>query len=450
MYVKVSKILQKEISVALSGSGSTAYLPKLTLHNPNTEYTETFNMLESLSFVQNFSEAYMDEITAVVRVRPAQIRTIIDNMQDLECTIILTPMNVTLNTPDYSQQPIIIKTNLLSENVDMDQIFNKEQFNSDGNRPPTNLSEQELTTLYTLYLVEPSVYKARHTGVNAILNSVDMEHVLQWVCYQFGFESVNIYKPDNPQVYGSVIIPPMKYLNNVFTYLQDRYGIYLAGLGYYVTDNTIYVYPAFDKEPSHSNTRGVIHIIHGPENNYVGLDTYHRKVDDDTWILSISEVQVKKPGIAAEENGGNTMIALDPNNAMDNGVVIGKDGSTTRDPSTVTTVQVARSNSMKSGANVPKYKGNISNIYSFTSSMVINNYDYIGLAWVQAVPRFIKPGQSIIYHYDSKDDVYCTHPGRVLSATYISHGFKGNNAYQKLFTFSCNLAFFIDSTPTEA
>lgn len=450
MYIHISDMLKSEIDVAVSSRNNCVYSPQIVLYNPNTEYQETFNMLESLSIDQDFTRSYMDKISAVIRIRVSQLRTIIANLQDLECAIVLTPINIRINIPDYSQDPIIIKGNVISDNADVDQMYNKEQFNSDNDRPPTNPAEQELTMLYPIYLVEPSVYKARHQGINAILNSVDMEHVLQWICYQFEFKSVNIYKPDNPQVYGSVIIPPMKYLSDVFTYLQNRYGIYLAGLGYYVTGDTIYIYPAFDKDPSHSNTDGVIHIIRGPEDNYIGLDAYHATVESDTWILTVSKVDVKKPGIAAEENEGNTMMTTNPNNAMDKGVVIGKDGSVTRDASNMTTVQLAGSKSMKTNSNVPKYKGNVTNIYILTSEMMAAEYDYIGLVWLQAVPRFIKPGQSILYHYDSKDNIFCTQAGRILSASYTSVAHKGNNQFQKLFTFTCNLSFFVEPPPKKS
>ena len=444
MYVKISNVLSQEIGIAISAGTNCVYKPMLALHNPNTEYAEVFDMMESLNIEQDFTRSYMDKISAVIRIRVDQLRDIIANLQDLECTIMLTPMIMRLNIPDYSQEPIIIKANVISDNTDIDQMYNKEQFNSDHNRPPLNASEQQLTMLYPIYLIEPAVYKARHMGINAILNGVDMEHALQWICYQFGFESVNIYKPDNPQVYGSVIIPPMKYLSDVFPYLQDRYGIYSSGLGYYVTGNTIYIYPAFDKDPSHSPVEGVIHLIHGPKNNYLGLDSYHTTVETDTWILSVSDVEIKKPGIAAEENDGNTMTVSNPNNAMDSGVVIGKDGSVTRDTSTVTTIQLAGSKSMKTNSNVPKYKGSSSNIYKLTSDMAASEYDYIGLVWLQSVPRFIKPGQSILYHYDSKDNVYCAQAGRILSASYASVAHKGNNQFQKLFTFTCNLSFFVE------
>lgn len=447
MYVQVSDMLNQEIGVAVSANNSCIYLPQITLHNPNTEYEETFNMLESLNFVQDFTDSYMDKISAVIRIRVPQLRSIIENLQDLECTIILTPYHLLLNVPDYSQDPIIIKANVISDNADIDQMYNKSQFNSDEDRPPMNEAEQELTMLYPLYLIEPAIYKARHQGINAILNNVDMEHTLQWICYQFGFQSVNIYKPDNPQVYGSVIIPPMKYLNDIFPYLQDRYGIYSAGLGYYITNDTVYIYPAYDKDPSHSVTPGVLHIIHGPENNYVGLNAYHSSVENDTWILSISAVSIQKPGIAAEENNGNTIMTINPNNAMDNGVVIGKDGTVTRDASTMTTIQSVNSQSMKSNSNVPKYEGNVTNVYNLTADMIVNGYDYITLEWLASIPRFIKPGQSVLYHYDSKDNVFCTQSGRIMSAEYTSVAHKGNNDFQKLFTFTCKLIFFVDPTP---
>lgn len=109
MYVKISNVLSQEIGIAISAGTNCVYKPMLALHNPNTEYAEVFDMMESLNIEQDFTRSYMDKISAVIRIRVDQLRDIIANLQDLECTIMLTPMIMRLNIPDYSQNLLLLR-----------------------------------------------------------------------------------------------------------------------------------------------------------------------------------------------------------------------------------------------------------------------------------------------------------------------------------------------------
>jgi hypothetical protein len=271
-----------------------------------------------------------------------------------------------------------------------------------------------------------------------------MEQVLHWSAQQFQVDKPKIITPDNPQTYDNFIIPFMG-IDKLYNFLQNRYGIYAKGMGYYFSEDELYIYPQFDTDRNKNTTDGIVRIISVPEGSYLGMDCYHAKIDDDLWILSNSNKSMQSLNAVGEENSGNVHVTANTDNQRDRSVVINKDGSVTRDKSSLTVVQMSnKAGAMNASSQNIKYCGQRSNIYQSTSEMAANNGTVLACEWNMAIPRSIKPGQIVTYQYDDTNSGFSSQKGRIMNVEYRAIKQHPHTDGTFILTFSANLTVFID------
>lgn len=414
MYVRVSELLQDKIDQAMAGNDSCVYRPECTLHNPDTGFSFTTRNVRSITILQDFVTNYMDNITVSTDITPTEYQDIMSNIQNLECCIILTPQNVYFNSDIIDQDPIIIEMMVFLPNQeDIEKTYNINTFAQKDAQPETPSQAGAIFT-YTFNLISKEMHDIRQINLNAILKSCTMEDVLYWACQQFGVTNVELISPDNTETYDAIIIPPMHNFATLFPYLQERYGIYSKGLGYYYTGDTLYIYPQYDVSQDTATTDGVVQLIKVPENMLLGNDRYHAQVDDDILIASITRVITTPRNAAGAENIGTTHISTNSDSLRDQFVTIGTDGKVTRSSNDITTIalQNGAGNATSNMQNV-RYAGERTNIYSSTAALAEINGTTLFTGWNKAVPWLIVPGQNVTFHFDSTEAGYRTQKGRI-------------------------------------
>ena len=444
---KISTRLQSEISVVLAGTEVGIFIPKCILHNPNTGFKLIPRYTKAIDITQDFAESYMDATQVVIQITPKEYMDILDNVQDLECTIILSAVNPNTNKEILSQTPIFIKGSVIAKNQDnLSKMFSGQTVpvNDETRDNGNTFSKNEAVADYTFHLIDKKSFDIRHTQISSILSNVNMEQVLHWVAQQMGIGKIKIVPPDNKQVYANFIIPPSN-ISNIFNFFQERYGIYSKGLGYYYSDDTLYMYPQFDTDRDNSTERGIVRIISIPENEYLGMDHYHVKKEDDIWVMSNTNKIMKSLNAVGEENSGNVHISANTDNQRDHSVEIGKDGKVTRKSNVLSVVQMSnKSGSMNSKSQNIKFVGQRSNIYQSTSEMAANDGSILGCGWNHAMPKSIKPGQVITYQYDDTGAIFTTQKGRILTAEYKSQIYPSDKKGVFWIGFNCSLTMFLD------
>ena len=437
---QTSKRLENEILKVLYLREFTTYRPKLVFHNPNTGYKQTITLLNTFDIEQDFMESYMTKYVVNITVTYGQYLLFQGNLQGLECTIILYPYSVRTSRDILEVNPIIIKTKAMMDRVDLSKLVGNKVLGDDYpiNRPDKadTPMQASLTMKVPVYLVDPGVYDTRHTQINAVLHNVTVEDVIHWAAYQFGFEKVHIVKPNNTLRYGNLVIPPMKDVSNLFPYLQQTFGVYTNGLGYFIMGDELYMYPQFDKDLNNTYTANFVHILNAPKGHYTGMDSYSRVIDGDQWIVSTSDANIEDASTKGIENEGNVHVSTNTDNNRDDGVVVNKDGSVVRDASNITVVQNANNNAVQSNSQVLKYVGQRTNLYTTTASIAAYNSVYMSTGWVHAKPLSILPGQCLLYHYDDKDENYSVKKGRILGVIYHSMLHPCNTGEDPLVTFN--------------
>lgn len=445
MYIDISKSLRDEIAHAVKGSDPTVYQTECTFVNGDTGFEFTCRSVTGISICQDFESTYTDNITVTTKITIQEYRQILANMQDLMCSLILTPLKPSDLSVSLDATPIMIEMKvLMEEQVDLDKQNAVSQFMDEENPRPDTAAKASMLIDFTFNLISKEAHTIRQVAINSFFHNANLEVVLHDTCAQFSIPNAEIIPPDNTTTYPTLIIPPMMDFATIFGFLQARHGIYSKGLGYYFVNNTLYIYPAFDTKEDTSPTDITLHILNAPPSQFLGLDHYHLLEDKDLYVVSISKSQLKPRATFGAENVGTAHISINADSVRDEYLKIGQDGSIKRGENdiTVVTMQNTASNTSKDMQNV-RFIGENNNIYASTSAMAAINGTTLITQWVRAVPWMITPGQNVIYHYDSTRDMYKTQKGRILKVIYASetHG-KGNTS--PALSFTATLVVFLE------
>lgn len=446
MFSKISTRLQAELTKVFDAPVAGVYIPRCVIHNPNTGFKFSPRYVTAIDIDQNFVASYMDATQITIQLTPGEYQDIIDNSLDLECTITLTPVDVESGREILTIKPIKLTGAVVLKNQeDISKLINASNIPTEDEVTDTDsAARNQFTFEYTFHIIDKNSYALRHTQINTILTNVTIEQVLHWVAQQLSIETIKIVPPDNTQVYDNFIIP-VSDISSVFSFIQERYGIYAKGLGYYYTGDTLYIYPQYDTDINNSTETGVLRLISAPEQSYLGMDHYHLYNDDDLWVVTNSNKSMMTLNSVGEENGGNVHVSANTDNQRDNSVVINSDGTITRSADTLSVVQMSnKKGSMNSKSQNLKYVGQRSNIYQSTSEMAANNGSLLACAWAQAVPKAIAPGKIISYQYDDTDMKFSAQRGRVLSVSYTSNKQPQLNNGVFWLTFMAKISAFID------
>jgi hypothetical protein len=118
----MSKRLENEVDAVLPYCDFTTYFPKLVFHNPNTEFELRVTDIYAFDIQQNFIDSYMSEYKLEISVNIAEYNQLLENIQDLECTLVLYPYSSVYQRIVTSIEPIIFKTRAIFNKVDLSTI----------------------------------------------------------------------------------------------------------------------------------------------------------------------------------------------------------------------------------------------------------------------------------------------------------------------------------------
>lgn len=450
MFVNVSEALNEKIYEALSGEDSAVFRVECKITNPNSGLNITPRLVTGFAIHQDFITKYTDDVRIMVELSIPDFMSLLNNVKDLECTLILQAVNVFFLCDDYDQEPLVFNMRaILPNQEDFQKKFNINAFEDADTGEKTTLEQNIASVPVELQLIDKFIYGLRHRQMNAIFTESTMESVMHWIGQQIGVEKVCAIPPDNPASYSNLVIPPMQSIDTIFPFLQERYGIYSKGLGYYVVNNTLYIYPIHDIDPEKSPDVPVLHIVNCPEFNFGSLDKYHTKKDDDLYIVSNTTVNLKVLNTAGAENSGNVHVSVNADEVFDKFSTYKKGGDVEILPDTLTVLEMqGKSSNMSSDMQNVKFAGETTNLYSATATMAATDGSLMKLGWVRAVPHSIYPGESVIYHYDGEKKEYHTAKGKVLGVTYeaVTHPAV---EIQPWFSFTAELSIKLEAENTE-
>lgn len=450
MYVATSNQITKKIQRAMAGTQASVYEPTCTFVNGNTEYKQKWKTLDKLTILQDFTGSFSDVIQGTLSVQPNELRQLLPNMQDLQCFIVLRPLKTRSFMYARNTDPIIITGKVLLDfKDDMDKIFTAQSFGQRDlfNKTMQTPDQAAFHACIDFHLMESDVYTMRNTQMNCIIRDSDPEKIIHWAAERMGAEEVSVIPPDNTQQYSNFVVPPMKNVQDIFPYMQDRCGVYSKGMGYYYTGKKMYVYPQSDQQQSTSPTQWVVHLINAPSENYGGAHSYHNVVaeDKEIYIASITKADAETKSTEATENYGNAHVSLQADRIQDNLWTKQSDGTVNRNEGTITSIsQQNTAGNMTQTTQRVVYDGESSNPYTTTSAMAAADATNLITGWAHSVPRLLEPGQTIFYHYEGQNGIYRIQKGRLEKAVYESNLQTASISKQMWMTFEATLHIRLD------
>lgn len=203
-------------------------------------------------------------------------------------------------------------------------------------------------------------------------------------------KGVSMVKASNQNTLGQFIIPHGLRLVQFPAYVQEHYGIYSAGLGYFYHQGYWYLYPRYNVE-RYRDAEQTLTIINVPQNRFMGTERTYRKVGSHLTILATSEVKLEDRSTALQLNAGNGVRFADANKFMD-GYMLTKDNKTV--------VSRARNNSEFMSLERPNGMNNIrfsdkaitANPYVEFSKLAERNGAYFSMRWENSDQSLIVPG----------------------------------------------------------
>lgn len=422
MLDRAGRLLGDKIYAALEKANeSCVFKIECEVLNAATGYKFVPHRVIAFAIQQDFVNSYTDHTTMTIELMPVELQELLKNVQDLECVIKFTPIDGMSMSPIYEQEEIIYeKKIILPDMQDLEKKFNAGTYINTETKQYDTVKQQDIWIPLEMQLMDKDIYEIRHVQINAMFNDVTQEALLHWLGQQFKAKEVKCISPDNTRTFKNLIIPPMKDISTIFPYLQERYGVYSKGMGYYFMKGNLYCYPLWDTNMKTSPEDSVLHIYKGPEKYLLSMDRYHARIDKDVHIVSIAPVELSPQNQAGGENIGNVHMSTNAEAIYDQFAPINANGSITRDGSDITTVSLQNNaGNMTSNMQNVKFMGERTNLYQSTSEMASIDGTLAKIQWEVSYPHLVLPGQHVIYYYTGENNELKEVKGRVLAVSYL-------------------------------
>ena len=364
--------------------------------------------IRKLDIVQSFTENFADEITITVSLMPSQYLQLYDNSRGLKCS--LEFYRGDRNTGRYEKTPVITREYLVifKNKTDIRKKYSKQSLIPDNTSQKSSEQQGNLIPDIEFQLIEEMYYNIRKKKFNFILRNVTVKDAILMVCKICDIKQVGLVDPDNTKMYENFIIPPNMTFDQMLSYIQSYYGVYNKGMGFYLTEEILYVYPIYETNPSTSESAHFYYV----GNNYTGIEVTHAFSDDIVHIVLNGFAKERDLQDEGAEQQGTMVVIQDATRIIDSATTISE---STDSPGTgLGKVSVSELNTtsftagdndvgMKYATYQPMFLFDNSNPYRIRTSLNEYRRTLLSVIWANAEPFVLKPGYKINYHYDGED-----------------------------------------------
>jgi hypothetical protein len=250
-----------------------------------------------------------------------------------------------------------------------------------------------------LHLIETNAYTLRQQQFNGIYQKATVASVIAHIVQSYSITQLYLVPPDNTLAFQHIVIPPSQNISEIFDYMHTTYGIYMKGIDWYFTNNILYLYPAYENNPSIKYTADVYNVSDG---NYAGLLSYHQLTPASNNIAIVSTTKVNTTDISrpAAENAGTNFSFMRASSVIDTFTTTTVNGTFVNNNNALTVGSVI-DRTISNNANNPKYQKTTDNIFLESSKLAKMSAVLIQCGWLNAIPFQLFPGHNVKYHYDA-------------------------------------------------
>ena len=362
---------------------------RITARFINSEPGSTFNFtpfkINQLIIDRNYAENFADEIDLEFMISPKDYALIQDQGQNLLCILTVAYMSKTgkvVTTP----LPIQIQYNVM--------IVNPRDIR---NAVPDVQMYTTPSETITVRLVEKTVYELRQTKLNVIYQKMNVTQAIHAIASSFNIKKVHLTPPDNTFVYDHIVISSYQNMGSVYPYLQSNLGVYQKGINAYLTNDILYVYPAFETDPKYDKTAMFYQVDTG---RFAGSHIFHKRSTDSVSIVVPSQPHTTDLSVAGSENVGTGFVFVKASRLTDGLTTIDSalGAQFTHDPSLSVALSSVRT-VIKSVNNLFHVQGT-DNPFPHMAKIAAHQASIMKMRWDNADPFLIDPPQRVIYYYD--------------------------------------------------
>lgn len=477
MLANIYEILGQDTSGAPNATGLSVdrhpqygyYHLEVTFYGKDTAGNDfSFSPLAINSFrlMQDFHNSYMDDLELSVAFRAEQLLTLLYNSVNIRANVSFWRMSSkggdiegqTVEPMSDKETPVLEYAGYLALFKSKSDLLKKYPRETLVPSDPNTYDMSHQDSLFDnikFQLVTQLERALKTRQFSFMLRQAKMQDIILLLLQRAEIKQVSLAAVDNQTIYDNFFFPPLQTFSTAMEFLQSYYGVYNKGLGYYYTQETMYVFPLYETKPTLPKApNGVTHFYYIGEDTYRGLEYYHgyETIDSEHENLHVAIntkltlVDVLQAGI---EHNGELVLAINndrlpdfwayqaevPNSAKSEYKTLGQGPlQVIRDANTQ--LLLLDDNNQRPGD--PNQELRTELVYSNNNHYRIEErvHQYrriiINFVWHNAVPYSLKPGHRVFYHYDDdlKDNflpemedngdtgIYSTKSGTVLAVNY--------------------------------
>lgn len=399
----VNRVLAKAIQRVMETPRPTQVAISMKVISPSLpDFLYKPMFMESYSIIQDFGKNYSDDITVDVKISPRDYLSMHENMDDLLASVTFTYLGNNTNQKIMDPRPITRRYRVMIINPKDIRRFVQ---------GAKHRVEAELDV--TLRLIDPVLYAARQRQFHGTFKNTTIDGILRYAAKSFGIKKLYIAPPDNVHVYDHIIIPPAKGFDELFTYLQDVYGVYFKGIHAYFTDGVLYIYPPYEHVPVFPETA---HFYLGELGEHAGSFSYHQEDGDLTEIVLDGHPQIHDLTQMGSENKGTGYMMMRSNQVMDGFMTTDETGSSFSNSGSMS-LSSKDAKPLAPGNQNVRYGATTDNAFLLLSDLAQYASEVVVATWPKAVPFLLKPGHKAKYTSDDEGTIK-TAPGILDAAGY--------------------------------
>ncbi len=389
----LNKVLLKRAEEIINTQKYTQFTIKARFINSSPQSTFSFYPLkiDRISINRDYASNFGDEIDLKFKISPHDYALMQDQGQDLICVLTMTYVDIR-GYPVTKPKPVQRQYHVTIVNpIDVRSTV------------PDAGALTNPTLPITVRLIEKTIYEIRQKKVNTIFQNSSVDKVIYATASLFGIESVHLTPPDNKHIYDHVPILSYQSISSIYSYIQSSIGVYHKGINSYLVDGILYVYPAFDTDPTYDKTVKFYQVDQG---RFSGLASYHKSDKNLTSIVVKDIPSVVDTSVAGSENVGTGFIFTKASKLLDGMTTLDSVSGPQFTEDNALTVTLKDIKSVISDVSNTIHIPPTDNPFRHMSKIVSQQASIMRMKWEGADPFIIEPPHRVEYMYDRNSVMY--------------------------------------------
>lgn len=441
--IEKTNIYREVQAVFSSGPNPVIFFWRAQIHVKRKNY----NVLKvvSVQFRRNYLNNVFDEIYVDLLLGEGDyIFNIEPFRQDLEITLIKSPLNEVAGSPNLDEQPETQRYKAISLTPSSAAI----ESNSVHQMNIETANRAQIKT-YSFQLMDKVVEKVRTISGGGIFRNTSAALVARTLLTnlsknlkvenEIAIKGVDLAPKFVTDVKQHIQVPQHTELTKIPKYLHEAYGIYSSGFWYYLQKGYWYMYPTYDLT-RYNQSSLTLTVINVPAQRMPNIERSYRKTQTQVIVLSTGETKFTDQAEYKALNEGNAVRFIDADNITANFVQV--EGNKVA-ASIKENVQECVLDNRISTNNIRQSPVQITSNVAFEKSRIAARLgSFIQTTWDNARDDLIYPGMPVKYVYETYNSVHEL-LGVVVGAEYFSQ-LDGENMNSTRHTCRSILTLFVD------